>query len=184
MSKNKQNLIWIELEMTGLNPAVDRIIEIATIVTDEHLNEIAEGPVMAIHQSDHILGNMNEWCVKHHNQSGLVDRVRESAFTEAEAEAETIAFLQQHVPAGVSPMCGNTICQDRRFLYRHMPKLEQFFHYRFIDVSTVKELAKRWRPDIMPSVEKESAHLALADIRESIAELRYYRQHFINLNQD
>lgn len=179
--KNSQNLIWIDLEMTGLSPERDCIIEIATIVTDAHLTILAEGPVFAIHQEESLLAGMDDWNTKQHNQSGLVKRVRESSVTESEAESLTIAFLQQYVDRGQSPMCGNSICQDRRFLSRHMPTLEAFFHYRHVDVSTLKELAARWRPKLLAGIAKKSKHLALEDIKDSIAELAYYRQHFINL---
>ena len=179
MSKSSAHLIWIDLEMTGLNPEHDRIIEIATIVTDSDLKVVAEGLVFAIHQSDELLNGMDEWNTRQHNQSGLVARVKESTVTEEQAQAETIAFLEQHAVAGQSPMCGNSIWQDRRFLTRYMSKLEQFFHYRMIDVSTVKELAKRWAPSIAAGVVKESNHLALSDIRDSISELQYYRTHFL-----
>lgn len=177
----KDNLIWIDLEMTGLNPDTDTIIEIATIVTDSKLNTIAEGPVLAIHQPDEILDGMDNWNTKHHTESGLVERVRESAVTMAEAEMQTLEFLKQHVEAGKSPMCGNSICQDRRFLFRLMPQLEKFFHYRHLDVSTLKELALRWKPQVAEGIKKDSKHLALDDIRDSIEEMRYYREHFINL---
>lgn len=173
------NLVWIDLEMTGLEPATDRIIEIATIVTDSQLNILAEGPVLAIHQSDEVLEGMDEWNTTHHGRSGLTQRVRESKVTEAEAERATIEFLKGFVEAGASPMCGNSICQDRRFLANYMVDLEEFFHYRNLDVSTLKELAKRWRPDVAQGVVKKGAHLALDDIRESIQELVHYREHFL-----
>ncbi|MFO8024571.1 oligoribonuclease [Thiohalophilus sp.] len=179
MSADSNNLIWIDLEMTGLDTQNDMIIEIATIVTDSQLNILAEGPVLAIHQSDQILAGMDEWNTRQHGQSGLVERVRNSTVTEAEAEAETLAFLSQYVPARASPMCGNSICQDRRFLARCMPQLEQYFHYRNLDVSTLKELAKRWAPSICGGLTKNGAHLAMDDIRDSINELRYYREHLL-----
>ena len=181
--KNNSNLIWIDLEMTGLDPEKERIIEIATIVTDAHLNILAEGPVLAIHQDEELLSAMDEWNTNQHFKSGLVKRVRESGVTEADAEAQTIAFLEQYVDQGKSPMCGNSICQDRRFLYRYMPQLAEFFHYRNLDVSTLKELVKRWKPSLINGAYKESQHLALQDIRDSIDELIYYRQHFINLDK-
>jgi len=177
--KNPQNLIWIDLEMTGLDPDSDVIIEMATIVTDSDLNTLAEGPVIAIHHSDEVLARMDEWNPRTHGNSGLTQRVRESKVIMAEAEAETIRFLEQWVPKGKSPICGNSICQDRRFLYRHMRELENFFHYRNLDVSTLKELAARWAPEVRDSFKKGGTHLALDDIRESIAELRHYREHFI-----
>ena len=167
--------------MTGLNPDTDRIIEIATVVTDAHLNILAEGPVFAIHQRDTVLNAMDEWNTRQHGQSGLTERVRRSTVNEAEAEAATIEFLSRFVDPRKSPMCGNSICQDRRFLFRTMPKLEAFFHYRNLDVSTIKELARRWRPEIMQGMSKQSTHLALDDIRDSIAELRYYRDYFFRL---
>ena len=173
------NLIWIDLEMTGLMPDSDRIIEIATVVTDKELNVIAEGPVFAIHQDDDRLDGMDDWNTRQHSKSGLTQRVRESKIREAMAERETIAFLQQHVLPSKSPMCGNSICQDRRFLARCMPDLEKFFHYRNLDVSSLKEMVVRWAPKILETVEKESSHLALADIYDSINELKHYRQHFI-----
>ncbi len=175
------NLVWIDLEMTGLNPDTDCIIEIATIVTDQHIEESIEGPVLAIHQSDDVLAAMDEWNTAHHGKSGLTERVRESVVTTAAAERETVAFLSKWVPAGASPMCGNSICQDRRFLYKYMPALAEFFHYRNLDVSTLKELAKRWSPSMAP-FKKSGAHLAMDDIRESIGELRHYRQHFLKLD--
>lgn len=177
--QNSQNLIWIDLEMTGLDTDNDRIIEMATIVTDAQLNILAEGPVLAIHQPDEVLKGMDEWNTNQHGKSGLTKRVQESRINEAEAEAQTIAFLEQWVPANTSPMCGNTICQDRRFLYRSMPKLEAYFHYRNIDVSSLKELAKRWAPETAKGYVKGDVHLALADIQDSIAELRYYREHLM-----
>lgn len=180
MTQSRDNLIWIDLEMTGLDPANDRIIEIATIVTDAHLNVLAEGPVMAVHQSDALLNGMDEWNTEHHNNSGLVARVKESRISEMQAQAQTLDFLKEHVEAGMSPMCGNSICQDRRFLANYMPELEAFFHYRNLDVSTLKELARRWKPEILPGFKKDNKHLALDDIRESIAELQYYREHFID----
>ena len=179
--QNPQNLIWIDLEMTGLDPDSDVIIEMATIVTDSELNTLAEGPVIAIHHSDEVLARMDEWNTRPHGASGLTQRVRESKVGMAEAEAQTIAFLEQWVPKGKSPICGNSICQDRRFLYRHMRNLENYFHYRNLDVSTLKELAARWAPDVRDSFKKGNTHLALDDIRESIAELRHYREHFIKV---
>ena len=179
--QNALNLIWIDLEMTGLNPDTDVIIEMATIVTDSDLNVLAEGPTIAIHQSDEILAGMDEWNTRQHGQSGLTQRVRESQISMAEAEAQTLAFLEQWVPKGKSPICGNSICQDRRFLYRHMPQLEAYFHYRNLDVSTVKELAARWAPKVRDGVKKSSSHLALDDIRDSIAELPHYREHFFKI---
>jgi len=172
----KENLIWIDLEMTGLNPDRDRIIEIATVVTDKELTVLAEGPVCAIHQTDDVLSAMDEWNTRQHSMSGLADRVRASTTTEHEAEQETLAFLRKHVDAGISPICGNSICQDRRFLIRHMPELANFFHYRNLDVSTLKILVKLWLPDIAGRFEKNSVHLALADIHDSIRELRFYRE--------
>jgi oligoribonuclease len=179
MTQSGDNLIWIDLEMTGLDPDNDRVIEIATIVTDLHLNVLAEGPVMAIHQTEAVLAKMDDWNQRQHGSSGLLQRVRESTVDEAQAVAATIEFLSQYVPAGASPMCGNSICQDRRFLYRWMRELEEFFHYRNLDVSTLKELANRWQPDMAKAFKKSGTHLALDDIRESIRELVYYREHFI-----
>ena len=179
MPVSKDNLIWIDLEMTGLDTDNDQIIEIATIVTDGQLNILAEGPELAIHQPDEVLAGMDEWNTRQHGQSGLTERVRNSDWDLARAEAETLAFLREWVPAGVSPMCGNSICQDRRFLARLMPELEAFFHYRNLDVSTLKELARRWAPGLADGFSKQGSHLAMDDIRESIAELAYYREHFI-----
>lgn len=179
MSQSPDNLIWIDLEMTGLDTDNDQIIEIATVITDSRLNVLAEGPVFAIHQRDEVLNAMDAWNTTQHGNSGLLDRVRRSTVDEAEAEAETLAFLSQWVPPNTSPMCGNSICQDRRFLHRCMPELERYFHYRHIDVSTLKELAARWAPEILPGFTKQGAHLALDDIKDSIAELRFYREHFL-----
>ena len=175
---NAQNLIWIDLEMTGLDPDNDVIIEMATIVTDSNLNTLAEGPVIAIHHSDAVLARMDEWNTRTHGGSGLTQRVKDST-TMAQAEAQTIAFLEQWVPKGKSPICGNSICQDRRFLYTHMKTLDSYFHYRNLDVSTLKELVARWAPEVRDSLVKKGTHLALDDIRESIAELQHYRKHFI-----
>ncbi len=173
------NLIWIDLEMTGLDPEKHVIIEMATIVTDSQLNILAEGPTLAIHQSEALMGMMDEWCTNQHGQSGLTERVRKSVITDLEAEQQTISFLKQYVPRGVSPMCGNSIGQDRRFLVRYMPELEQFFNYRNIDVTTLKELAKRWKPEALEGFKKKGSHLALDDIRDSIGELKHYRKTFI-----
>ena len=179
--QNSQNLIWIDLEMTGLDPDKDVIIEMATIVNDSDLNVLAEGPVIAVHQSDELLAGMDEWNTRTHGQSGLTQRVRESKISPAEAEAQTIAFLQEWVPQGKSPICGNSIGQDRRFLYRYMPALENYFHYRYLDVSTLKILAERWAPQLKEGFQKKGSHLALDDIRESIAELKNYRETFLKV---
>ena len=176
-----QNLIWIDLEMTGLYPETDRIIEVAVVVTDPHCRVRVEGPVFAVHQSDAVLDGMDAWNTGTHGKSGLSARVRASTIDEATAEARVIEFLKLHVPKGKSPMCGNSICQDRRFLARTMPALEAFFHYRNLDVSTLKELARRWKPAVMDSFKKAQAHTAMADIHESIDELLHYRQHFLAL---
>jgi len=181
MPQNPNNLIWIDLEMTGLDTQNDVIIEIATVVTDSELNTLAEGPVLAIHQTDEILNAMDDWNTKQHGGSGLTERVKNSTINEAEAERQTIEFLRQYVPANASPMCGNSICQDRRFLARCMPALENYFHYRNLDVSSLKELAKRWAPEVFKGFSKESSHLALDDIRDSITELKYYREHLLKL---
>lgn len=178
---NEMNLVWIDMEMTGLDPDNDRVIEIAAIVTDAELNILAEGPVFAIHQPDAVLDKMDAWNKGTHGRSGLIDRVRSSTVTEEEAAVQMTAFLKQYVPAGKSPMCGNSICQDRRFMARHMPSLEQFFHYRNVDVSTIKELCRRWKPELINGFKKHQMHTALADIRESVEELRYYREHFIRI---
>jgi oligoribonuclease len=178
MAQDAENLIWIDLEMTGLDPDNDLIIEIATVITDKNLNILAEGPVIAVHQSDAALAAMDEWNQKHHGDSGLIERVKQSSISAAEAEAQTLAFLKQWLPAKTSPICGNSIGQDRRFLYRYMPELEGFFHYRNLDVSTVKELAARWAPQLKDGFTKKAVHRALDDIIESIDELKYYRQHF------
>ncbi|MDB5908646.1 MAG: oligoribonuclease [Massilia sp.] len=178
---NEFNLVWVDLEMTGLEPDTDRIIEVAVVVTDMHLNTIAEGPVFAIHQSDETLDKMDSWNKGTHGRSGLIERVRASTVNEEQAEAALIAFLKQFVPPGKSPMCGNTICQDRRFMARTMPKLEAFFHYRNLDVSTLKELCRRWKPELVAGFKKHQKHTALADIIESVEELKYYREHFIKL---
>jgi len=177
--RSDDNLVWIDLEMTGLFPDTDRIIEIAVIVTDAQLTRRIEGPVFAVHQSDAALDAMDDWNKGTHGRSGLIERVKASPFDEATVEAQVIEFLAQHVPKGKSPMCGNSICQDRRFLAKTMPKLEAFFHYRNLDVSTLKELAKRWKPEILAGFKKAQAHTALADVHESIDELAYYREHFL-----
>lgn len=184
MQIDKQNLIWIDLEMTGLDPEKERIIEIATIVTDKDLNILAEGPVLAISQPLERLNNMSEWCTKTHTENGLVARVKASKLTERAAELRTIDFLKKWVPKNCSPICGNSIAQDKRFLFKYMPDLAEYFHYRHLDVSTIKELAARWKPEILNGLTKQNTHLALDDIRESIAELAYYRAHFINLSKN
>jgi oligoribonuclease len=175
MAVDANNLIWVDLEMTGLEPAVDRVIEIATLVTDQDLNIIAQGPVLAIYQTDAALAGMDDWNQKHHGQSGLIDRVRASKCSEQDAITQTIDFLSQYVPKGASPMCGNSIGQDRRFLNKYMLELEEYFHYRNIDVSTIKELVRRWSPETMNGFSKKNTHQALEDIKESIAEMQFYR---------
>lgn len=184
MSKanNNEHLLWIDLEMTGLDPDHDRIIEMAVIVTDSDLNIVAQAPVFTVHQSDDVLNGMDEWNTRTHTQSGLVERVRASLMNEAQVEAAMLAFLAPYSQNRESPMCGNSICQDRRFLYRYMPKLEAFFHYRNLDVSTIKELARRWAPDLYNRFQKKATHQALDDIRESIEELKFYREHFLKNN--
>ena len=181
MQPSKDNLIWIDLEMTGLEPQQDVIIEIATIVTDVNLNTLAVGPVLAVHQSDETLAGMDDWNQSHHGASGLIDRVRASALSAADVEQQTMDFLAEWVPKGASPMCGNSICQDRRFMARLMPVLEDYFHYRNLDVSTLKELVKRWAPEKMAGFQKKGTHQALDDIRESIAELQYYRETVLSI---
>jgi oligoribonuclease len=179
MPQDANNLIWIDLEMTGLSPDRDRIIEVALVVTTAHLQTVAEAPVWAVHQSDEVLNAMDSWNQGTHGRSGLIPRVRTSTLSEADVEAAALAFLREHVPAKASPMCGNTICQDRRFLARWMPALEDYFHYRHVDVSTLKELARRWQPDLVKAYVKDTKHEALADVYESIDEMKYYREHFI-----
>jgi len=179
MAQDNNNLIWVDMEMTGLSPDTDRIIEVALVVTDSQLNVVAEGPVLVVRQSNEVLDGMDKWNRSTHSKSGLIDKVKASRFNETEVEAQMIEFLKLHVPSGVSPMCGNSICQDRRFMVRTMPQLEAYFHYRNLDVSTFKELVKRWKPEIASGLTKESKHEALADIYDSINELKYYRQHFI-----
>lgn len=176
---NEYRLVWLDMEMTGLEPEKERIIEVAVVVTEPDLTVVAEGPVLAIHQPDTILDAMDKWNQSTHGKSGLVDRVKASTVTEAQAEKTLIEFLSRYVPPGKSPLCGNTVSQDRRFMYLYMPELEKFFHYRTIDVSTIKELARRWRPELLKGFVKHSKHEALADIHESIQELQYYREHFI-----
>jgi Oligoribonuclease (3''->5'' exoribonuclease) len=181
MAANDNRLVWLDMEMTGLDPEKERIIEVAVVVTEPDLAVVAEGPVLVIHQPDSLLAAMDSWNQATHGRSGLIDKVRASTLTEAQAEDILLDFLSRHVPAGKSPLCGNTISQDRRFMVRYMPRLEQFFHYRNLDVSTLKELARRWRPEVYKGFEKKSRHEALADIYESIEELKYYREHFLRV---
>ena len=181
MAQDPSNLIWIDMEMSGLSPDNDRVLEVAIVITDAQLNVVAEGPVKLVHQADDVFERMDSWNKSTHKKSGLIDRVKAATQNEAEVEAELIAFMAQHLPQNASPMCGNSICQDRRFLARHMPKLEAFFHYRNLDVSTLKELVKRWKPGIMAGFVKHGKHEALADIHESIEELKYYKGKFLNL---
>lgn len=179
--KDQNNLCWLDMEMTGLDPHHDKIIEIAMIITDKDLNILAQSPVYAIHQSDDVLNNMNQWCITTHARTGLTERVRQSQYTEEQVENELLAFMQTWLPEKTSPMCGNTIHQDRRFMARYMPRLEAYFHYRNLDVSTLKELARRWHPTVYKGIVKKGSHQALDDILESIEELRYYRQTFLRL---
>jgi oligoribonuclease len=181
MAQDPNNLIWIDMEMSGLNPETDRILEIALVVTDSQLNTVAESPVLVVHQDEAVLASMDSWNLATHTRTGLIERVRASKLTEAEAERTVLAFLAEHVPPKVSPMCGNSVHQDRRFLARYMPELEAYFLYRNLDVSTLKELARRWKPAILAGIEKQGRHEALADIYESIEELKYYREHFLRL---
>lgn len=181
LASNQDNLIWLDMEMSGLLPDTDRILELAAVVTDAQLNVIAESPVLVVHQSDAVLDSMDAWNKGTHGRSGLIDKVKASTLDEEAATDAMLAFLKEHVPAGKSPMCGNSICQDRRFMARYMPRLEAFFHYRNLDVSVFKELSRRWRPDIYAGFKKASRHEALADIYESIDELKYYRDHFLNM---
>ncbi|MDD5298905.1 MAG: oligoribonuclease [Gallionella sp.] len=181
MAQNPNHLIWIDLEMTGLNPDTDRIIELAIVITDSNLETITEAPVLVVHQPDSVLDGMDAWNKSTHGKSGLIEKVKASVLDEATAEAQMVEFLKEYVPVSTSPMCGNSICQDRRFLARWMPEFEAYFHYRNLDVSTVKELAKRWKPEVVKNMKKHGKHEALADIYESIQELRHYREHFIKL---
>ena len=181
MAQDQNNLVWLDLEMTGLDPDRDRVIEVAIVVTDSQLNTLAEAPVLVVHQPDAVLDAMDQWNKSTHARSGLIDKVKASVLNEYDVEDRLLAFLAQHVPGKTSPMCGNSICQDRRFLARHMPRLEAYFHYRNLDVSTLKELARRWKPDIAKGLVKQGKHEALADIYESIEELKYYRENFLKL---
>ena len=181
MAQDPNALIWIDMEMSGLNPETERILELAVVITDAQLNTVAEAPVLVVHQPDSVLDAMDNWNRSTHGKSGLIDRVRASTLTEADAESRMVEFLAQHVPSGVSPMCGNSVHQDRRFLVRYMPKLDEFFHYRLIDVSTLKELCRRWKPEVLGGMVKHGKHEALADIHESIEELRYYRAQIMKI---
>jgi oligoribonuclease len=181
MAADQNNLLWVDMEMSGLNPDTDKVLEVAIVVTDSNLNTVAEAPVLVVHQSDAVLDAMDSWNKSTHAKSGLIERVKASTLNESEVEDRLIAFLQQYVPAAVSPMCGNSVHQDRRFMVRHLPKLEAFFHYRNLDVSTLKELMKRWKPELAAGLTKHGKHEALADIYESIDELKYYREHFLKL---
>ena len=181
MAQNQNHLVWIDMEMTGLSPDTDRIIEVAIVVTDNNLETVAEAPVLVVHQSDEVMDGMDSWNKSTHGKSGLIEKVRASTFDEAAVEAQMLAFLKEHVPARTSPMCGNSICQDRRFMARWMPAFEDYFHYRNLDVSTLKELAKRWKPEVARGMKKHGKHEALADIYESIAEMKHYREHFLKL---
>ncbi|WP_297479183.1 oligoribonuclease [Ferrovum sp.] len=182
MAQDKNHLVWVDMEMTGLDPMRDRVIEVALVITNNALEVVAEGPVLVIHQPDEVLDAMDDWNKGTHQRSGLIDRIRASTLTEAEAEEQLVEFLKAHVPAGESPMCGNSVCQDRRFMANYLPRLEQYFHYRNLDVSTLKELSKRWKPAVYSAFKKSGKHEALADILESIDELRHYRTHFIRLD--
>ena len=181
MAADPNNLIWVDMEMSGLDPDTDKVLEVAIVVTDTHLNSVAEGPVLVVHQNDAVLDAMDSWNKSTHGKSGLIERVRNSSWSEADVESRLVEFLQQHVPPGVSPLCGNSVHQDRRFMVRHLPRLEAFFHYRNLDVSTLKELMKRWKPELAAGMTKHGRHEALADIYESIDELKYYREHFLKL---
>ncbi len=181
MAQDPNNLIWIDLEMSGLNPDIDKVLEVAIVVTDSQLNTVAEAPVLVVHQGDALLGAMDDWNKSAHAKSGLIERVRASALSEAGVEEQMMGFVSQFVPASASPMCGSSVHQDRRFLARHMPRLEAYFHYRNLDVSTLKELARRWKPDIMAGLTKQGKHEALADIYDSIEELKYYREHLLKV---
>ena len=181
MAQDQNNLVWLDMEMTGLNPDTDRIIELAVVITDAKLDTVAESPVLVVHQADAVLDAMDDWNKGTHGRSGLIAKVKASQTDEAQAQAQMLAFIQQHVPARTSPMCGNSICQDRRFMARHMPQLEAYFHYRNLDVSTLKELARRWKPELAKGVVKNGKHEALADIYESIAEMKFYRENFLRL---